>query len=78
LTALAVNRASPTMRPRVSGWLVVAFEFGFRLSPLGLGALITHAGYGAMFMVLALVYLAILLAAQLAARRAPHPAALTV
>lgn len=61
LSALAFERVQAHGRGKVAGWLVAAFEVGFRLSPLGLGALITHAGYGGMFVGLALAYAAVLL-----------------
>ncbi len=63
LSALAFERVPAQERGRMAGWLVAAFEVGFRLSPIGLGALITHAGYGAMFIGLALAYAAVLLSA---------------
>ncbi|RJG01906.1 MFS transporter [Noviherbaspirillum sedimenti] len=61
LSALAFDRVPAQARGRVAGWLVAAFEVGFRLSPIGLGALITLVGYGAMFFGLALAYAAVLL-----------------
>lgn len=60
LNALAINHAAPEQRGRIAGWLVAAFEIGFRLSPLGLGAVITWFGYSAMFHTLVFGYLAFL------------------
>ncbi len=69
LSALAFDRVPAHARGRVAGWLVAAFEVGFRLSPLGLGALISLAGYRAMFVGLALAYAGVLAIAWSAAKR---------
>lgn len=75
LSSLAFDHVPPETRGKVAGWLVAAFEVGFRLSPIGLGALIYHAGYGVMFIGLALAYATILLIAwgvtRMAFRLAP-------
>ncbi len=63
LSSLAFNRVPAHARAKVAGWLVMAFECGFRLSPIGLGAVITFAGYRAMFFSLAIGYAAVLLIA---------------
>ena len=76
LSSLAFERVSEQARGKVAGWLVAAFEVGFRLSPIGLGALITHAGYSGMFWGLAVAYAAVLLIARYGARKdfVPAPA----
>ncbi|MGZ5858987.1 MAG: MFS transporter, partial [Burkholderiaceae bacterium] len=43
LSSLAFTRVAAAARGRVSGRLVIAFELGYRLGPIGLGALITNA-----------------------------------
>lgn len=63
LNALAVNRATPAQRGRIAGWLVAAFEIGFRLSPVVLGIVITEFGYPAMFYSLVLGYCLLLMVA---------------
>lgn len=60
LSSLAFTRVAASARGRVSGRLVIAFELGYRLGPIGLGALITNAGYPSMFMGLAIGYVAII------------------
>ncbi len=70
LSTLAFDRLPAQARGRVAGWLVAAFEAGFRLSPIGLGALIGQAGYGAMFVGLALAYATVLLIAWAVTRKA--------
>lgn len=61
LSSLAFTRVAAEARGRVSGRLVIAFELGYRLGPIGLGALITHTGYPSMFTGLAISYAAIIL-----------------
>lgn len=60
LNGLAFQNASPESRGRVAGVLVNAFEIGFRLGTVGLGALIVHVGYPGMFLGLALLYVAVM------------------
>jgi MFS family permease len=64
LSALAFDRVPAEARGKVAGWLVAAFEVGFRLSPIALGTFITHYGYGAMFGSLVLAYAVVLLIAR--------------
>lgn len=71
LNSLAFNRVPAEARGKLAGWLMVAFEIGFRLGPIGMGALITYGGYGAMFFGVAVVYVAILMFARSAARKSP-------
>ncbi|MBI1890386.1 MAG: MFS transporter [Burkholderiales bacterium] len=59
LSALAFTNVPSEARGVVSGWLMVAFEIGFRLTPIGMGALIAYSGYRAMFIGLALAYVVI-------------------
>ena len=63
LNALAVNRATPAQRGRIAGWLVAAFEIGFRLGPVALGIVITEFGYPTMFYSLVLGYCLLLMIA---------------
>lgn len=74
LSALAFDRVPADARGKVAGWLVAAFEVGFRLSPIALGTLITHYGYGTMFVSLVLAYAAVLLIAMYVARKGFVPA----
>ncbi len=61
LNGLAFQHTSAEARGRVSGWLINAFEIGFRFSTVGLGALIVNFGYPAMFFGLAGAYIAVLI-----------------
>lgn len=65
LSSLAFSRVAPDVRGRVSGRVVMAFEIGFRLGPIGLGTLITYAGYTTMFVGLAVTYVLVLMAGSL-------------
>ncbi|TCS38546.1 putative MFS family arabinose efflux permease [Paucimonas lemoignei] len=78
LSAMAFDHVPAEARGRVAGWLVAAFEVGFRLSPIALGALISRFGYTTMFVSLVLAYAGMLLVARLVARTklVPVPAAL--
>jgi|GEM_PF-4934421 len=49
LSTLAFSHTPPEARGRVAGWVVAAFEIGYRGSSIGLGLMITHFGYAAMF-----------------------------
>jgi len=68
LSSLAFTRVPAEARGRVSGRLVIAFELGYRIGPIGLGALITNASYPSMFMGLAVSYVAIILAGMVYSR----------
>lgn len=68
LCALAFEGKTPEARGKVAGWLVAAFEVGFRLSPVGLGLMITYFGYHAMFLSLAAAYGLLVLLARGKAR----------
>ena len=65
LSSLGYSRAPAHMSGKVGAWLVMAFEIGFRLSPVLLGTLITQGGYGVMFFGLAVLYCALLIVARL-------------
>lgn len=69
LNALAFNRLPPETRGKVAGWMVTAYEVGFRLSPIGFGALIDQSGYHAMFFGLVITYCLILLVSWRADKR---------
>jgi MFS family permease len=69
LNALAFNRVPPEARGKAAGWMVTAFECGFRLSPIGMGALVTYASYRAMFIGLAISYTVLLFIAWCIARK---------
>jgi MFS family permease len=60
LSSLSFARVVPEARGRLSGRVVIAFELGYRIGPIGLGALITNAGYPAMFMAMAAGYITLL------------------
>jgi MFS family permease len=76
LSALAFDRVPAQAKGRVAGWLVAAFEVGYRLCPIALGTLITYFGYSTMFVGLVLAYAGVLLIARYMSRTrlAPVPA----
>jgi MFS family permease len=69
LNALAFNRLPAEARGKVAGWMVTAYEIGFRLSPIGFGTLISYSGYRAMFFGLVMTYCMILLVSWKADKR---------
>lgn len=69
LNALAFNRLPPEARGKIAGWMVTGYEVGYRLSPIGFGALISYSGYHAMFFGLVVMYCLILLVSWSAAKK---------
>jgi len=73
LSTLAFSHAPPEARGKVAGWVVAAFEIGYRGSSVGLGLMITHYGYSAMFYSLVAAYCVLLAIAWRQAQRLTYP-----
>lgn len=73
LSTLAFSRTPPEARGKVAGWVVAAFEIGYRGSSVGLGLMITYYGYSAMFYSLVAAYCVLLAVAWRQAQRLTYP-----
>ncbi|MFL0801962.1 MAG: MFS transporter [Agarilytica sp.] len=56
VNAALMGMAKPHERGKVSGWLAMVYEFGFRGLPILLGSVVYHISYTAMYYLLAMSY----------------------